>query len=231
MKLSKDKIRAIASFAIVFVVYTVIAFAIPFKKNGTFAVSYVFTILGFALLGYVFMLSFDKGKDAQSKFYGFPIANIGVIYIAVQIVLSYIAMAAASVLPAWIATVIFIVLLAAAALGVISKDATRDEIVRQDIKLKKDVSLMRELRSKTLAVANLCEGTAEEGATKALAEKFRFSDPVSSDALESIENELASEVDQLHLAAVEGDRGSISLLCKKIDVTLAERNRLCKVGK
>ena len=93
MKLSKGKFQTILILAIVLAAYLVLAFVIPFAKTAVFWLALVFTLAAFGVQLYVLKLSFTKGKDARSKFYGFPIARIGVVYLIVQIALSFLFMA------------------------------------------------------------------------------------------------------------------------------------------
>ena len=118
MKLSKGKFQAILILAIVLVAYLLLAFVIPFAKTAVFWLALVFTLAAFGVQLYVLKLSFTKGKDARSKFYGFPIARIGVVYLIVQIVLSFLFMAIAKICAAWIAAIVFVLLFAVAAGGV-----------------------------------------------------------------------------------------------------------------
>ena len=117
-----------------------------------------------------------------------------------------------------------------AAVGFIAADAMRDEVERQDVQLKKDVSAMRALQSKVNGIVGLCGADIRPEVTK-LAEELRYSDPVSSEALAEIEAELTAYTDELQAAVVDGDSASARELCRKISVTLLERNRLCKLNK
>ena len=127
----------------------------------------------------------------------------------------------------WLAVLVYAIALGAAVIGLISADAVREEIQRQDNKLKKDVSFMRNLQSKVNQMATQC--AAPE--LRQFAEDIRYSDPVSSDALTDIEQELAAAVEELQAAVVDGDSESVAQLCRKASATLAERNRLCKLNK
>lgn len=106
MKLSKGKFQTILILAIVLAAYLLLAFVIPFTKTAVFWLALVFTLAAFGLQLYVLKLSFTKGKDARSKFYGFPIARIGVMYLIVQIALSFLFMAIAKFCAAWIAVIV-----------------------------------------------------------------------------------------------------------------------------
>ena len=157
MKLSKGKFQTILILAIVLAAYLLLAFVIPFAKTAVFWLALVFTLAAFGVQLYVLKLSFTKGKDARSKFYGFPIARIGVVYLIVQIALSFLFMAIAKICAAWIAVIVFVLMLAVAAVGIIAADAMRDEVERQDAQLKTDVAAMRALQSRAAALASRCE--------------------------------------------------------------------------
>lgn len=224
--MKKNTVRTAVVWLILLAVYHVIVFAVPFTHNGAFWLSYVFALAAFAVLGAATYLGEIKGEGVKSKFYGFPILRLGAVYFAVQIVLSLIVMAVA-VVKIWVALVVYVILLGAAAIGLIAADAMREEIQRQDVKLKKDVSFMRNLQSKVCQMATQCDAPE----LKRFAEDIRYSDPVSSDALGDIEQELAAAVEELQAAVVDGDGESVAQLCRKASAVLSERNRLCKLGK
>lgn len=231
MKLNEKEKKGLVVLALLFVVYTLIVLAVPFAKGGIFWLTYLFTAAAFGVQAYVFKLSFEKEAGAKSKFYGFPIARVGVLYLAAQIVLGLVFMALAAVAPVWLALVLYLVLLAAAAVGVIATDSIRDEVERQDAQLKKDVATMRALQSKVAALPARCEDTTAKAALEKLAEEFRYSDPVSAPALADLETDMAAIMEELSAAVTDGDNAAVLALCKKISATLAERNRLCKLNK
>lgn len=231
MKLNEKEKKGLLVLALLFVVYTLIVLAVPFAKGGMFWLTYLFTAAAFGVQAYVFKLSFEKEAGAKSKFYGFPIARVGVLYLAVQIVLGLVFMALAAVAAVWLALVLYLALLVAAAVGVIATDSIRDEVERQDTQLKKDVATMRALQSKAAALPARCEDTTAKAALEKLAEEFRYSDPVSAPALADLETDMAAIMEELSAAVTDGDNAAVLALCKKISATLAERNRLCKLNK
>lgn len=229
--MNKNKTRGYVTLLILAVVLSVISFAIPFAKNLTFWMAYVFGMVAIAFQLYVFKISFSENGDAKSKFYGFPIAQIGVVYLLGQLVISLIEMILASFLPGFVAIVINIIILAVALIGCIAADAMRDEIVEQDIKLKTNVKNMRELQSISFAVASQCTNIELKKELEKLAEEFKYSDIVSSDSTETIENELKRQLEELQCAVIEEDNGAAKILCEKTFARLNERNRLCALNK
>ncbi len=124
-----------------------------------------------------------------------------------------------------------VLILGVSAIGFIAPDIMRSEVERRDVKLKADVKTLRALQSKTASVAGLCADAETKKALTNLAEKFRFSDPVSSDAVKEIEASLTAAVDELQTAVVGGDLAAAKQLCVKIEAALAEQNRFYKLNK
>ena len=225
--MNKNTVRGIAALGVLLVLYILIAFLVPFAHTATFWVSFVFTLIAFGVVAASVYIAFVKNPDAKSRFYGFPIAKIGVIYGAVQLIAGIVFMALAALIPVWAAVLVYAIALGAAVIGLISAEAVVSEIHVQDAKLKKDVSLMRSLQSKIHQMA----AHSEDAGLKALAEEFRYSDPVSSGAIAAAEADLAAAVDELQAAYVDGDSEAAAKLCRKASALLAERNRLCKLNK
>ena len=225
--MKKDTIRWVVGLGVLLVLYILVAFLIPFVHTATFWVSFVFTLVAFGVVAASMYIAFVKNPDARSRFYGFPIAKIGVIYGAVQLIAGIIFMALAAYAPVWAAVLVYAIALGAAVIGLISAEAVVSEIHAQDNKLKKDVSLMRSLQSKVNQIA----AQSENADVKALADEFRYSDPVSNDAIADAEADLAAVVDELQSAYVDGDGEAVAKLCRKASALLAERNRLCKLNK
>ena len=152
---------------------------------------------------------------------------MGAIYLIAQMVLSLVFMALGNKVPVWLPVVIYVVMLGAAALGFIAVDVARDEVVRQDVKVKKDVSIMRDLQ----ATINALVGQCDAAELKKFAESLRYSDPVSSEALLDVEAELTVCVNQIQQAVTDKNAEEIAAACQKAEIVLAKRNLLCKQSK
>ena len=233
MKLNKNQIRSIVTVVVIFAVYNVLAFVLPFKHTGLFWIGYSLGLVSIIVSMMILALAFGKNGTAKSSFYGFPIARIGVLYSAVQVPLSFLAMALAGIagIPLWPFALLFILILAAAVLGTVATDAARDEIERQDIKLAKDVSAIRALRSLGNSLVTQCADEEAKKELKKLSDMLNYCDPVSNDATVAAETELKAVMDEIQQAIVDDDVTSVVPLCKKAEAILAERNRLCKLNK
>lgn len=225
--MKKDMLRGVVAFAIILVLYLLVVFLIPFIHTVTFWVSLLCTLIAFGIVATTMYFAIYKRMGAKSKFYGFPIARIALIYGLTQLIAGFLFMACAAFTPLWIAVLVFAFVLGAAIIGLISTETVADHIELQDVKLKQDVALMRSLQSR---VGILAAQTGEPE-LKALSEEFRYSDPVSNPALEGAERDLIAAVDDLESAVLEGDTAAVKPLCHKASIVLAERNRLCKLNK
>lgn len=229
--MSKNKVRGYVTLAVLLVVLSVIAFAAPFAKTAVFWLAYVFAGIAIVYQIYVFRISFSDEGDVKSKFYGFPIVRVGVIYLIVQLVFSLLEMAFAAIFPVWVAVIVNVFPIAFAVVGCIAADIVRDEIARQDGQLKKDVSNMRALQSMSAALVGQCNDVDLKETIQNVADEFKFSDPVSSEQTKDLEQELQSQMNEIQNAIVDGDSASVKILCGKILGSLAERNRICALNK
>ena len=232
--MSKNRMRFYVSLAIVFAIFTVIAFAVPFRHNAVFWLSYAFAVVAVLVQLYSYPKAFDfEGHDVRSKFYGFPLARLTTIYLIAQLALSLLFMIVGNFVqvPSWIPVVLYVILLGISAIGFIAADSMKEEVERQDTVHKARVDTMRALQSKSVFIASQCDDSETRKALSKLAESFRFSDPVSSDALSDIEASLNALVDELQSAVMEKDNAAAQTLCAKVEATLADRNRMCKLNK
>ena len=229
--MKKDTMRGIAGLGVLLILYILIAFLIPFAKTATYWVSFVFTLIAFCVVAASIYIAFVKNPDAKSRFYGFPIARIGVIYGVVQLVAGLLLMALGQWVPVWVAVLVYAIGLGAAVLGLISADAVAEQIHAQDAKLKKDVAAMRAIQSKLSVLPGQCEDPVTAKCLTQLAEEIRFSDPVSSEATQETEVDLNALTDELQKAVLENDTAAAQSLCKRCQAVLMERNRLCKLEK
>jgi hypothetical protein len=229
----KNKIRSILVIGILLAVFCVIAFVIPFKREAVFWISFAFAVVAFAAQLYFMKTAMDHGEGAKSRFYGFPILKVGVIWLVVQVFLSllFIILATYVDVPVWVPVVVFVLLLAAATIGLIATEAVRDQVEHQEEVLKTRIGAMKDMIKESSLIAELCENPETKELLQDLAEKFRFSDPVSSDSTADLEEGLKNLLGSLRQAVKEGKTEEIEDLVRETASTLLERNQACKEGK
>ena len=228
--MTKNASKGILTLLILLVVFSVITFVIPFPKNTVFWIAYICGVVSILFQLYIFKSSFGA-SDARSRFYGFPIARLGIYYLIIQLAVSIIEIAFSKFLPTWAVIIINVLILAVALIGCITTETMRDEIVAQDTKLRKSVSNMRELQSLTAALPNQTDDPELKKFLQKLVDEFRYSDPLTSDKTSIMEDDMRSQIGNLQQALVDGDIDVANMLCSKLLNSLRERNRICSINK
>lgn len=216
---------------VVSIVYNVIVFAIPIQKNMVFFLSWTFTLIAIGVQAYVIYKAFGHGENVKSKFYGFPIAKIGVMYLAIQMVLGLVFMVLGAVVPAFVPLVLYVILLGASVIGFVAADAARDQVIHQDVKLERSVSLMRTMQAQMHMIAARSVDMKVTATLQKLDDEFRFSDPVSNKMLEKSEARLSELLSQLQQAEKAHETETVLMLCQEVSDALTERNAQCKLSK
>lgn len=214
--------------AIVLILYCVLYLLIPFPKTAAYWVEFAFSLIavvgGFAISQYAV-----KNDSIKSKFYGFPLLKVGIMYMAVQLILSFVIAPIGffAEIPVWIPIVLSVVVIGISAIGAIGIDTARDIIEEQEHHDEVVTKTMRTFRVDTHYVVNICSDPELKKDLEKLAEKFKYSDPVSSEALVEVEEKLKQEFKVLE-EAVNTDKELAKKKINEVTILLADRNRRCK---
>ncbi len=144
--MKKNRTKGYVILGILFALVSIIAFAVPTTKTATFWIAYVFTVAAFAAQIVIWKTALGKEETLKSKFLGFPVVHIGVVYAIIQTV-AFAVFLFMPTLPAWIAIMVCSVIAGVSAVCMISADAGRDEIERVEAKVQKKVFYIRELQA------------------------------------------------------------------------------------
>lgn len=229
--MKKNAIKGYFVLVVIFVVFSVAAFVSPVKKNSVFWVAYVFGVIAIVSQIYFFKVAFLHGDIAKSKFYGFPIARIGTVYLIVQIIICTFEFFIASFVPAWPFAILNMIVTAFAAIGCISAEIARDEVEYQDRELKMNIFSMRNLQSLAINLLTKCHNNEINSDLSKLADAFKYSDPVSNEATLEHEKEIRELLIELQNAVSDENVESVKKLSIKVRAALIERNRICKLNK
>lgn len=217
----KNKNLGYAALGIILLLLSVIAFAIPTEKTGTFWIAYVFTIISAVAQIAIWKNALGKENTLKSKFLGLPIVYIGIVYLVAQIV-AFAVFTAVPTLPIWSPLVVCAAILGISAIFMIVGEAGRGEIERVEAKVQKKVFFIKALQADVELLIDRETDTEIRTALQQLAEKIRFSDPMSDDTLSKIESTIADRVAELKK---ESDKMAI---IHELDLLLAERNKTVK---
>lgn len=227
--MNKHEKRLAALFALLFIVYNVVLFVIAGFKDNTsaFWVSYVFAVISFVASGATLAYNFSKGLNIRDYFFGYPVIKWSLVYLGVQIAVSSIIMLfkdCSVKVP-----VIFGILWLAAFIIIIFPCFSAKEFA-EEVE-KRTVAKTSNMRNLYTEISSLVSraGENDREMIEKLAEKFRYSDPVSDSEIDAIENEIKDKLAVLKDNISFGTE--IASVCKEIDVLLDERNLKCKLNK
>ena len=230
---SKQKHSIIIIYGILLAAFLLLFFMIPFARTTAVWLAFIFgeisVILGYFITAY----AFNGTQSLRSKVYGMPIFNISCAYTCIQLVFSFIIFIAGKYrdIPAWVVAVISVLFLAAALVGTVAADNARDIVEKVDEKLNDQIYRIKAFRLDADALANACEDADAKKLLEKFAEKVKYSDPVSSPALEDIEQRLTDAADEIKTLIDSGNYDDITAKINAADRLLDERNRLCKAEK
>ena len=222
--MKKNKGMAYAVLAIAFALFNVIAFAVPTTKTATFWITYVFTVVAFASQIAIWKFAFKGANTLKSKFLGIPLIFVGITYLIVQIIVFAIFMVF-PIAPSWIAIVVCALILGISAICLIGTDVAIEEIGRVEAKVEKNVFYIKSLQVDIEMLATDETDADTKSALKNLAEKIRFSDPMSNETLANLEAEIVGKVKELK--TTENKAEIITVL----DSLITERNKKAKLLK
>ena len=212
------------ALGIVFILFNVIAFVIPTDKTATFWTAYAFSVVAFVIQILLWKIAFSKKDTLKSKSLGIPVIHVGIIYLIIQLI-AFAVFMIFPVLPTWLAVIVCATILAISALCAIAGKAGANEINRVEEKIKVKRAFIQFLQTDIEMLVESENDSETKAALQKLAEKVRFSDPMSHEMLSELESRISDKVEEMKTAADK------TTLIKEIDLLLLERNKKCKILK
>ena len=234
-KNNKSMLLALAGGLIV-VLYNVVLFvAAGFAGHtGAFWSSYALMMTGFVAAA-VAMFAFTKtNKQKIDMFLTFPVIKRTIIYIIAEFVVStlFIILDCSGVAVPWaIPFIIQIIMLVAYIVLVISCFLAKEVIAENEQKIKQKTFTFKMLYVDAQMLAEMCNDAEAKKTFDKFAEDIRYSDPVSSEYLVPLEQEIQSCIMNAKIALTEGNTEEALKIIARANLLLAERNMKCKALK
>lgn len=211
-------------FVIAFAVFNVAVFQLPIDRTEIFWITYGFTCVAFAILFAVWNRCFFLDETPKSRFLGYGITYVATYYFVAQLVLFVIVLGVPDI-KKWLVIIANTVLLGIGLIGICSTQIGKNYIGSIDQKVAIKVDFIKNILVDLELIANDLTDTEEKRAMDKLLETVRYSDPMSSDKLAGIEQEIDTKVSELKFA--ENKLAALNLLEK----LFVERNAKCKAYK
>lgn len=225
------------SYAIIWVVllalFNVIAFVSPrwnlFEEyDASFWVGYAsitVAFLGQLVCGWFAL----KEKNATKLFY--KISLIWTSYIGLGATFVVGSRMMFSPQPHWIGVIVCCVVLMTNVLAVIKAAVAIEEVQRIDEKVKQQTFFIKSLTVDAESLTARAKSEPVKAECKKVYEAVRYSDPMSSDALASIESEITVRFTKLSEAVTADDSVAVSEFANELIILVNDRNNKCKLLK
>lgn len=220
----KSQIKGYIILGLLFVLVSTIAFVIPTIKSATFWFSYIFTIVAFFAQIAIWKISFNNSKPLKSIFWQLPVIYIAIAYLVVQ-VLAFFIFTITPTIPTWISIVVCIMIAAISCICIVVADIGKDKIEEVENYVQKKALYIRKLQADVELLADNESNDDIRTRLTQLAEKIRYSDPISNEQLESLEDKISSMISELK--TTPDKLATITEISKLLD----ERNKKCKILK
>ena len=222
--MKKNSSKGYAILGILFVLVSVIAFAVPSAKTAAFWISYAFTVVAFAAQIIIWKSALGRAESLKSKFLGFPIVHIGIVYLIVQIIALAVFLLIPT-LPIWSAVIACAVVAGVSAVCIIASDVGRSEIERVSAKVREKTFYIKQLQADVELLAGAETDAAAKSALAQLAEKIRYSDPMSDEQVADIEDRITAKIAELKSSTDKTE------IINELNSLLDERNKKIKILK
>lgn len=222
------------SWAVLLALFNVIAFVSPgwiwFEKyDAAFWIGYAFITATF--LGQLVCAWFALKEESASKlFYKVSLITTSYTGLVITFVIGGLCVLI-SPLPYWVGVIACSIVLAANILAVIKAAAAIDEVQKIDEKIKEQTAFVKMLTVDAESLISRAKSETVKAECMKVYEAIRFSDPMSNNALFSIESAITTKFSNLSLAVASDNFDSATEFANELVILIGERNKKCKLLK
>lgn len=235
MKLNKTCKLYLIVWGSLLALFNLIAFLAPGwvgeeKYTASFWIGYIFITLAFIGQLACAALSMKDADTLQKKFYGLSIVRVSFTGLIASFVIGGLCMLI-SPLPYWVGAIFCCIILVANIFASIKATFAVEHYNKVDEKIKVQTFFIKSLTAdaSTLIARAESEEIAEE--CRKIYEAVRYSDPMSHDALSSVESQITIRFSALTDAVVANDLAAVKTAAKELTVLITDRNNKCKLLK
>ena len=221
---------SLAVLGIIFVVYNLFVFLLCKPQTSAFWISYGFMLIAFASQVFA-MFASVKTLDVETVFFGIPLMQLSVFYFFAELFASAVFMFFQNFLSFKIPLLIQTALLAAFAIVGIMAVAGRDATKAAKDNIQTKVSALKSMGVDVEMMAGAAQDAELRSRLKKLAESIRYSDPMSTPAIEDVELRIRQAVNELRVYCENGDKQSAADTISRLELMIIERNKKLMLSK
>lgn len=223
-----------AIWAVLLVLFNVISFVSVGwtgieKYTPSFWIGYIFITVAF--IGQIICTYFAlKDNDIKKTFYNISLISTSYNGLILSFVFGGLCMLI-SPLPYWVGIILCAIVLGFNITAVVKATAVIDIVSGIDEKVKESTFFIKSLTVDAESLMSHAKSEAVKAECKKVYEAVRYSDPVSSNALASIESEITITFAKLSKAVVDDNFETVSEFTSEIIILLGDRNKKCRLLK
>ncbi len=199
------------------------------KYTPSFWIGYVFIMLTF--IGQLACTYFAFQADSKEKmFYNISLIRTSYTGLILSFVFGGLCMLI-SPLPYFVGAILCAILLVLNVMAVIKASASIDEVVRVDNKIKAQTFFIKCLTVDADTLMASAKSDAVKAECKKVYEAIRYSDPMSSDMLASVEGQITVKFTELSVAVKADEADKVAELAGELLILVGDRNKKCKLLK
>jgi len=219
--MQNEKIFRLVFLVIAFILYSALVFSGLFLVQGSFLVSYIFSIVAFI---YVLSMWIMERSNAASEKAKITPGALGIIYLAAAIVLSILS----GLIPSFpmVALVVLELIVLSLVIGVTVMIFQKPEKEKEEeaqaaaSASASDGKLLQQLRSEINTIADGQQNMETKRRLQRIAERLRIAKQISTEEIDSIDLTMLKQIEDYKTAP------DITALINSMDTCLDERKRL-----
>lgn len=199
------------------------------KYTPSFWIGYTFITASF--IGQIVCAYFAfKDDDIKKTFYNVSLISTSYTGLILSFVFGGLCMII-SPLPYWVGIILCAIVLAFNIIAVIKASAAVDIVSKIDNKVKTKTFFIKSLTVDAESLIARAKNETIKAECKKVYEAVRYSDPMSNDALASIEGDITIKFSKFSEAVISEDSETVVTLADEIIIFLGDRNKKCKLLK
>ncbi len=229
--MKKSRNTFIAIWAICFALFNVIVFVVPNENREADNFWIGYALITAALVGNLVCSIIALNSKSNAKvLYNIPFVTASIVEIVIATIAGAIFMAVTGI-ETWVAVIVaFIIVAISAIVSLIAKSAA-DTVGDIDDKIKKQTSFIKSITLDAEMLMTSATTPEIKAEIKKVYEAFRFSDPMSSDALNDVENRIQNQFNLLQEVVIAENTERVSTVAKDLLSLIDYRNKKCKISK
>ena len=224
----------IIAWAVLLALFNVIAFvSVGFigeeKYTASFWIGYIFITVAFIGQLICSYMAF-KADSTKKLFYNISLIRTSYIGLVVSFVVGGLCMVI-SPLPYWVGVIVCAIVLVANVFSVVKAVAAIDEIESVDRKIKTQTFFIKSLTVDADTLMASAKSEAVKSECRKVYEAIRYSDPMSNDALASVEGQITVKFAEFSEAVKANDAEKIAEAANEVIILVGDRNKKCRLLK